>query len=302
MEDLISKYGFTKKTIQHKEIEPIDLYIKGNKNSQTKKPLFLYIMGSGPCSILMQIKGTISSSVIFNFKEITENYQLVILTKPNIPFYINEDFQIPLKYYETDSLDYQAECNSLAIDYLIEHNLIDSSKIIVCGVSHGSDVAAQIALINKNVTHLACIAGNGLVQTYNFLNDLRKAYRNGKISENEVEEQTQYLFMQFKKIYANPDSLQKWWGHTYKYWFSFFKESTISKLLKLPIPIFFAKGTEDESGCIEGSDIIPIEFIRNNKTNLTYKSYLGADHMFMSKVGSKHTIMTKDFWDWLGNN
>jgi len=302
MEDLISKYGFTKKTIQQKEMESIDFYIKENEETKKTKPLFLYIMGSGPCSIMMQIKDTISSSIIFNFKEITENYQLVILTKPNIPFYINEDFLIPLTYYETDSLDYQAKCNSLVIDYLIENKLIDSSKIIVCGVSHGSDVAAHVALINKNVTHLACIAGNGLVQTYNFLNDIRKAYRNGKISDNEVEEQTQYLFTQFKKIYANPNSLQKWWEHTYKYWFSFFKESTINKLIKLSIPIFFAKGTEDKSGCIEGSDIIPIEFIRNNKNNLTYKSYLGADHMFMSKAGSKHTIMTKDFWDWLEDN
>ena len=73
-------------------------------------------------------------------------------------------------------MDYQAKTNSLVIDYLIEHKLIDSSKIIVCGVSHGSDAAVQVALINKNVTNLACIAGNGLVQAYNFLNDVRRAY------------------------------------------------------------------------------------------------------------------------------
>ncbi|MEA2097280.1 MAG: hypothetical protein U9P73_11405, partial [Candidatus Cloacimonadota bacterium] len=238
--------------------------------------------------------------------EITEKYQLVILTKPFIPFYIDNDFQIPQKYYETDSLDYQAKINSLVIDYLIDKRLIDSSKIVVCGVSHGSDVATQVALINKNVTHLACISGNGLLQTYNFINDVRKEYRNGKISESEAEKQIQYLFTQFKKIYANPDSLQKWWGHTYKYWYSFFKESTINKLLKLSIPIFFAKGTEDESGCIEGSDIIPIEFIRYNKNNLTYKSYWGVDHMFKRNKGkrieSKHKIMTSDFWSWLENN
>lgn len=306
MEDYVSKYGFTKNSIPQENVNPINFYIKDDSKSKNPKPFFLYIMGSGPCSIMMQVKDKIGSSVIFNFKEITEKYQLVILTKPFISFYTNNDFQIPQKYYETDSLDYQAKTNSLVIDYLIEKKLIDSSKIVVCGVSHGSDVAVQVALINKNVTHLACIAGNGLLQTYTFLNDVRKEYRNGKISESEAEKQTQYLFTQFKKIYANPNSLQKWWGHTYKYWYSFFKESTLNKLLKLSIPIFFAKGTEDESGCIEGSDIIPIEFIRHNKENLMYKAYWGADHMFKTNIGkrveSKHKIVTKDFWDWLENN
>ena len=305
MENYISKFGFTNKTIQQENNEPINYYIKGNEKAKKSKPLFLYIIGSGPCSIMMQVKDKIGSSIIFDFKEITEKYQLVVLTKPFIPFYIDDVFQIPQKYYETDSLDYQAKCNSLVIDYLIDNELIDSSKIVVCGVSHGSDVASQIALINKNVTHLACIAGNGLLQTYNFINDVRKEYRNGKISESEAEKQTQDLFKKFQKIYANPTSQEKWWGHTFKYWYSFFKESTVSKLLKLSIPIFFAKGTEDESGCIEGSDIIPIEFIRHNKDNLTYKSYWGVNHMFKKNEGkqieSKYKIVTSDFWNWLDN-
>lgn len=306
MEDYISKYGFTKKTIQQENDEQINFYIKGNEESQKPKPLFLYIIGSGPCSIFMKNNKQIGSSIIFNFKEITEKYQLVVLTKPYIPFYIGDNFQVPQKYYETDSLDYQAKCNSLVIDFLIDNKLIDSSKIVVCGVSHGSDVASQIALINKNVTHLACIAGNGLLQTYNFINDVRKEYRNGNMSESEAEKQTQYLFTKFQKIYANPTSMKKWWGHTYKYWFSFFKESTLNRLLKLKIPIFFAKGTEDRSGCIEGTDIIPIEFIRHNKDNLTYKSYWGVNHMFQKneekQVESKHKTVTSDFWNWLENN
>jgi len=298
MENYVSKYGFTKNTIHQENENSISFYIKDDNKSKNPKPLFLYIMGSGPCSIMMQVKDQIGSSIIFNFKEITKSFQLAIVTKPFIPFYTNGDFQIPQEYYETDSLDYQAKVNRLVIDYLIDNKLIDSSKVIVCGVSHGSDVATQVALINKKVTHLACIAGNGLLQTYNFLNDVRKDYRNGKLSEIEAEKQTQYLFTQFRNIYANPDSLQKWWGHTYKYWFSFFKESTINKLLQLSVPIFFAKGTEDKSGCIEGSDIITIEFIRSKKNNLTYKAYLGEDHMFKNKL----EYVKKDFWDWLNNN
>ncbi|MEA2096450.1 MAG: hypothetical protein U9P73_07140, partial [Candidatus Cloacimonadota bacterium] len=87
MENDISKYGFSKKTIQRNNIESFDFYIKDSGESKTPKPLFLYIIGSGPCSIMMQVKDKISSSVIFRFEKITEKYQLVILTKPFIPFY-----------------------------------------------------------------------------------------------------------------------------------------------------------------------------------------------------------------------
>lgn len=140
MEDYVSKYGFTENSIQQEDGNFINFFIKDDNKSKKPKPLFIYIMGSGACSIMMRVGNQTVSSIIFNFREITEKYQLVILTKPFIPFYTNNDFQIPQKYYETDSLDYQAKTNSLVIDYLIDKKLIDSSKIVVCGVSHGSDV------------------------------------------------------------------------------------------------------------------------------------------------------------------
>ncbi|MDA3814039.1 MAG: hypothetical protein PF570_07290, partial [Candidatus Cloacimonetes bacterium] len=86
MEDYVSKYGFIKRIIKQDDSEQIIFYVKGYEESKKLKPLFLYIMGSGPCSIMMKIKDQIGSSIIFNFKEITEKFQLVVLTKHFIPF------------------------------------------------------------------------------------------------------------------------------------------------------------------------------------------------------------------------
>jgi esterase/lipase len=306
MKDTFTEYGFERETIQQSSGELIVFYTKGNERAKSPKPLFLCISGSGPCSIMMKVNDSVGSSIIFDVNKLIEEYLLVIVSKPYIPFYTDTDFEVPEKYYETDSLDHQTKNNSDVIDFLIENAMIDPAKIVVCGVSHGSDVAAQVALLNRNVTHLACIAGNGLPQTYNFINEVRKEFRTGKISESEAEKQIQYLYSQFKEIYANPESIQTWWGHTYKYWYSFFIKSTVDTLLKLSIPIFFAKGTEDEAGCIEGTDIIPIEFIRHDKDNLTYKAYWGTDHMFKKMVKdqilSKHKIMTANIWNWLSDS
>ena len=306
MKDNFAEYGFARKTIEQNSGEKTVFYIKGNENSKIPKPLFLYITGSGPCSIMMKVDDRVGSSIIFDVNNLIEEYLLVVVAKPYIPFYTDTDFEVPEKYYETDSLDHHARCNSEVIDYLIEKGMIDSAKIVVCGVSHGSDVAAQVALLNKSVTHLACLAGNGLPQTYNFINEVRKEFRSGKITEKEAESQTQYLYAQFKEIYSNPKSLKTWWGHTYKYWYSFFIKSTVNALLQLSIPIFFAKGTEDKSGCIEGTDIIPIEFLRHNKDNLTYIAYWGADHMFKKNIkdsiNSSHKTLIADIWDWLTGN
>lgn len=306
MKEFSVKLGYNKKSITHKNGNIIDFYIKSTKDNKAQKPLFLYLLGSGPCPVEYKVDNGISSSILFNQESIAKKFHLVIVTKPFIPFCTDESFEVPDKYYEIDSLDYYAETNSEVINYLIKNGIVDRSKIVICGASSGADVASKVALINKNITHVACIAGCGLLQSYNFIIEVRKEFRNGKISEKEADEQINYIFSEIEKIYANPNSLEKFWGHTYKYWYSFIQESSLERLLKLDIPIFIGKGTEDINSCIEGTDIIPIEFIRHNKNNLTYKSYWGANHQFL-KVNNNRTenLLNKvisDFWNWLEKN
>ena len=51
-------------------------------------------------------------------------------------------------------------------------------------------------------------------------------------------------------------------------------------MLKINIPIFVAVGGKDEAVPVESSLLIPIEFIRHHKDNLTYKLYPDYNHSF----------------------
>lgn len=72
------------------------------------------------------------------------------------------------------------------------------------------------------------------------------------------------------------------------------------------IPIFVGYGTRDITA--RYCDLLPLDFIRHQKTNLTHKPYLGYDHGFF-KVGSdgkpdwNNRILfkvIKDAMDWVG--
>jgi dipeptidyl aminopeptidase/acylaminoacyl peptidase len=51
-------------------------------------------------------------------------------------------------------------------------------------------------------------------------------------------------------------------------------------LLRIDKPLFIAGAGKDNSVPFESSLLIPIEFIRNNKSNLTFKIYPNYDHSF----------------------
>jgi hypothetical protein len=60
--------------------------------------------------------------------------------------------------------------------------------------------------------------------------------------------------------------------------------------VKIDIPIYVQLGTEDESSPIESNYLIPLEFARLGKTNLTYNVCVGCDH------GFKNVNTEKDNW------
>lgn len=51
-------------------------------------------------------------------------------------------------------------------------------------------------------------------------------------------------------------------------------------MLKLNIPIYIAKGTNDNNSQVLSYDYVKLEFLRLQKSNLTYVNYPGADHGF----------------------
>ena len=52
----------------------------------------------------------------------------------------------------------------------------------------------------------------------------------------------------------------------------------LQNLLKIDKPIFVAMGTADKSVPIESIYLIPVEFIRKGKDNLTFNTYPNLSH------------------------
>lgn len=263
-------------------------------NSNLKRPLLIYIDGSGNFPIYYKTKsGKYSTSIPLDIAKYAKDYYVVLISKPNIPFSDSLQYSPSGRkfypendlYKELYSLDWRAETASKAIDFLLKKLPIDKNKIIVMGYSEGSQVAPKIAVLNKNVTNIVCFVGNALNQLYDFIIDTRLEADRNKISSEQSQKIVDSLYNEFAKIYANPTSTNStWFGETYLKWSSFSKTTPLENMLKLKIPILYIAGGKDNNQTILDMDYAKLEFLRKGKKNLTYKVYPNCNHYFQESI------------------
>jgi pimeloyl-ACP methyl ester carboxylesterase len=143
------------------------------------------------------------------------------------------------------------------------------------------------------VTHVGFLSGGGNTQYYDFAIFIQKEVQRGNITQEEAILHLDSLFNDLENIELDPNSTSKQWlGHSYRRW-SHFNESPIENLLKIDKPLFVGVAGKDEAVPVESSLLIPVEFIRHKKQNLTYKVYPDYDHSFNLVPQSE----TED-WEW----
>ncbi|WP_046245763.1 alpha/beta fold hydrolase [Hymenobacter terrenus] len=130
-----------------------------------------------------------------------------------------------------------------------------------------------------------------------------------KLTQTEAQVIVDSLYRVQKDIYSQPESVtKKWWGLTYKRWYSYLRETPLENMLSLSIPILYIASGKDESTNIANSDYAALEFVRKGKTNLLYKVYPNHDHshneMKQSSDGkadleSKSSEVITDVFQWL---
>jgi esterase/lipase len=238
----------------------------------------------------------LESSVPFDLDKIPSDYIFVVISKKGIPF-LNEKKQfVPdEKFYANEGLDYRVWQGDEVIRDITKRMIIKPSKLVVIGHSEGSNVVAKLGHINKKVTHIGYWAGGANTQYYDFALMVQKKVQIGEIKQEEAINQLDSLFMAVKNIQKEPDNINKdWWGNSYRRW-SQFTFPSIDNLLKINKPIFVAVGTLDENVPFESSLLIPIEFARYNKTNLTYKMYKNYNHGFYKKPEKEGDYWSNEF-------
>ena len=279
--------GFESYTLTDENLGSVSYYITKTDQSEPK-PLFVYLDGSGAFPLFQKVNGGIGSTVVIDFQNLSKEYTILLISKPGVPF-IDEvgsdpsgfpSYDEPEAYTNKLSNQWRVESASKIIDKLVAEQLVDNSKVVVLGFSEGAQVAPFVARKNQYVSHLMLFGGNGLNQFFDPLINIRMLASSGQISEKEAQNQIDSLFLQYKEIYKNPEATDKhWWGHTYKRWASFTSEDPYKALTTLNIPIYMANGSLDENSVLS-ADYIQLEFIKQGKSNLTYKTYPGLDHQF----------------------
>ena len=255
-----------------------------------RKPLLVYLDGSGNFPLYYKTKsGRYSTAVPLSVKRYAKQYRVVLISKPGIPFQDSLRYSSSGRSYYPDnatfqqhySLNWRAETAAAAIDYVAKKLPIDQSKIVVMGFSEGSQVAPRVAVLNKKVTHVVCLAGNALNQLYDFLVEARLQVERQELTAEQGQQIVDSLYREYAKIYQAPQATDKsWFGATYQKWSSFSQPTPLESMLQLNIPILYIAGGKDHNQTIVTMDYARLEFLRRGKSNLTYRVFPNANHYF----------------------
>ena len=284
------------------ESDTINYHTYTKQKIDSVNTILLYIQGSSAQS-LYQVKKenggvSIGTTVPFDFATIPDNYLFVVISRKGFPFSTEMDkpFPIPKAYFENQTLDYRVKQADLVLKDLSEKFNKKFNKTIALGHSEGSDVVAKLGTVNKQVTHFGYWAGGGNTQFIDFVIFIRKDVDKGILTEQQAKVKIDSLFNDFKAIMADPNATDKFWegaDNSYKRW-SHFSEPPIKNLLQIDKPLFVAIGTKDQAVSVESAYLIPIEFIRHKKNNLTFIAYPDLDHGFEKELENGEF---KDYWN-----
>jgi len=274
--------------------------------------------GTTPNSIYMELPGTNAQAIYtwhkdtdstywfnsltrFDFSFIPDNFLFVIVAKPGFEFFGDPE-KLPAVYWRKTSLHDRVMRADAALRYIQKHVLKKPGRTVVFGYSEGFYVAAKLATVNKSITHLGIGGGGGYIDFYDFVLDNLKSYTEGDLPGDSVIYKSERIINSLQEIMADPQSTRMTGGYTVKRWASF-AEPPLESLVKVNIPIYQVHGIDDESTPVESAYLVPVEFARLRKNNLTFKLY-PTDHSLREYRSDGTEVnhwdeMMRDFFTWV---
>ena len=290
MEKVLNRFQFTSNEINVDD-QSVRYFIHQKKNSSPNK-LVLYLQGTTPnpepfFSISPNGKGySYLQYFPSDFELLDDSYLYCVIAPPGISGIGNVGEYDVEKYHRLNSLDYRVFQANAVIDHLAAKHK-ELSRIIVYGHSEGAPVAAKLGTVNKKITHLGIWGGNTLPDFFDFILMERKANIQGLQSDSLTQVNIDDYISMFKEISLDtlnttPSNESEIREYTNKRWWSY-AEPPLNHLLTIDIPLFVQVATKDENAPIESNYLIPLEFIRLGKTNLTFKVCVDCDHGFVNQ-------------------
>lgn len=154
-------------------------------------------------------------------------------------------------------------------------------NVVLVGVSESAMTALKLANELPQVTHLAIIGEGG----YSLRESMKILHDKGFIADNIEEGMT--------LMSKEPHSIHKsWHGHTYRWWNDVVDFDPLPYYLKRPIPILVGIGERDQRIPVESGYYLERAFKEKGQTNLTLKTYPGANH----ELKARDTSYLPDFF------
>ena len=276
--------GYKHMVFQYKG-ENVDLLIASKRGEENnKKPLFFFCQGSMPQPLIKYDDQGPYGIFPFSKDSLENHYHVVIVGKPGVPLiahkdelganfmYFDSTGKIPTNYADNNLPDYYVNRNKAIIRFLRKQDWVAKDKLIVAGHSEGSTVAAKMAVEIPWVTHLIYAGGNPMGRIMAIVQRSR-SFESDTDSTHFGEREFEY----WERVVANKESLDASQGDTHKATYEF-SSPAFDNLMKLKIPVLVCYGTKDWSAPF--NDYLKVEAIRQNKTNLDFKAYIGTEHNF----------------------
>lgn len=300
-------FGYKYLEIEYKN-EIIKLIVQSKKGDEAKqKPLFFWCQGSLPQPVIKYSEEGLYGTFPFDANDFLEEFHLIIIGKPGIPIisdvkklkknftFKDDSLRVNKEFSDRNYLNYYVERNNYVLKKLLKESWISTSKLVVAGHSEGSYIATEMAVQNRKITHLINSGGNPYGRYLSIL------------AESRYIEKDNTTFDNWKKIVSNKNNLDYTGGDTYKCTYDFSLPLS-EKIKKLKIPILISYGTKDWNAPY--NDLLYIESIRINKSNISFSPYLGLEHNYFP-VNEKLEInqeiynwenVGKDWIKWLKTN
>jgi hypothetical protein len=310
-QQLLDRFGFEEQYVLTKE-DTIFFYTH-KRGASKPKHLVLYLQGTAPDPLfsIEEENGRMATYRWFpgDYKLLDSNYCYAVIAKTGIASILRPNTEKNIaKYQKLNSLYNRVSRADTVINHMAAKLFPNLEDVIVYGHSEGAPVAAKLATVNNKITHLGFWAGNALPDFYDFMLFNTKAVDQGEISRKEAFEDIEKTLSSFQEIADKPEetAYEGEQSYTNKRWWSY-AEPPINNLLQVDIPIFMQVAGRDESAPIESTFLVPLEFTRLRKSNLTYRICADCDHGFNveqadGEVEDKWTTIFGEFMHWTKTN
>ena len=275
------------------------IYVKAKPET---RDILLFMQGSLPVPLIIEDKGF---SFAYSFlKSIVQKHQmnLLVVSQPDV-HNIEQKSILKDGYLKTDSnyfpsdkhragnnLTNQANRYATVIRFMSE--IMPEPTFYVFGHSQGSRIAPVVAKEFGSIKKLVLAATNPISRSYKRITEARIQYILGKKSFEEAQAIINKEYKYFERLHQNklesPEDVSE---HSYGF------PTMVEDMVVLDIPIRFIYGTHD-FGTSFDADKLLLEFIRNNKSNLSLKVYEGMDHNFFSKGVMHWDLAIDDTMKW----